>query len=93
MLDLVAADRPIARIAADPGISDQTIYDWRKQVLIDTGQLSGLNHAEQAEPSPVNKRIRELATEGGNWPTRSSTTWRSSTTANAVIPPSACALR
>jgi transposase-like protein len=37
VLDLVAAGRPIAQIAADQGISDQTIYGWRKQERIDTG--------------------------------------------------------
>ena len=42
VLDLVAAGRPVAQIAADLGISDQTIYGWRKQELIDTGQLRGL---------------------------------------------------
>jgi len=30
---------------------------------------------------------------GSSWPTRSSTTWRSSTIANAAIPPSGCVLR
>ncbi len=63
VLDLVAAGRPVAQIAADLGISDQTIYGWRKQELIDTGQLPGLNRAELAELSAANKRIRELETE------------------------------
>jgi transposase len=45
------------------GISDQTICGWRRQELIDTGQLPGLNRAEQAELSAANKRIRELETE------------------------------
>ena len=63
VLDLVAAGRPNAQIAADLGISGQTIYGWRKQELIDTGQLSGLNRAEQAELSAANKRIRELENE------------------------------
>ena len=63
VLDLVAAGRPIAQIAADLGISDQTIYSWRKQELIDTGQLPGLNRAEQAELAAANKRIRELENE------------------------------
>ena len=31
VLDLVAAGRPVAQIAADLQISDQTIYDWRRQ--------------------------------------------------------------
>ena len=39
VLDLVAAGRPVAQIAVDLGISDQTIYGWRRQELIDTGQL------------------------------------------------------
>ena len=68
MLDLVAAGRPIAQIAADLGISDQTIYGWRKQELIDTGQLPGLNRAEQAELAAANKRVRELETEVGSRP-------------------------
>jgi transposase len=63
VLDLVAAGRPVAQIAVDLGISDQTIYGWRRQELIDTGQLPGLNRAELAELSAANKRIRELATE------------------------------
>ena len=41
VLDLVAAGRPVAQVASDLGISDQT-YAWRKQELIDTGQLPGL---------------------------------------------------
>lgn len=49
--------------AADLNISDQTIYGWRKQELVDTGQLPGLNRAELAELSAANKRIRELETE------------------------------
>jgi transposase len=63
VLDLVAAGRPVAQIAADLAVSDQTIYDWRRQELIDTGQLPGLNRAEQAELGTANKRIRELETE------------------------------
>ncbi|PRC42180.1 helix-turn-helix domain-containing protein [Mycobacterium sp. ITM-2017-0098] len=63
VLDLVAAGRPIAQIAADLGVGDQTIYGWRKQELIDTGQLPGLNRAEQAGLAAANKRIRELETE------------------------------
>ena len=30
VLDLVAAGRPVAQIATDLQISDQTIYDWRR---------------------------------------------------------------
>jgi transposase-like protein len=63
VLDLVAAGRPIAQISTDLGLSDQTIYNWRKQELVDRGQLPGLNRAEQAELTAAYKRIRELETE------------------------------
>lgn len=63
VLDLVAAGHPVAQIAADLGISDQTIYIWRRQELIVTGQLPGLNRAELAQLGAANKRIRELETE------------------------------
>ena len=63
VLDLVAAGRPVAQIAADLGISDQTIYTWRNQELIDTGKAPGLNRCEQAELAAANKRIRELESE------------------------------
>jgi transposase len=58
VLDLVAAGRPVAQVTADLGISDQTIYVWRKQELIDTGQQLGLSRAERTELSAAKKRIR-----------------------------------
>ena len=58
----MVAGRPLAQIGADLVISDQTIYGWRKQELIDTGQLPGLNRAERAELATANKRIQELET-------------------------------
>ncbi|MEU9481747.1 helix-turn-helix domain-containing protein [Streptomyces sp. NPDC048191] len=39
VLDLVASGRKVAEVARLLGISDQTIYVWRRQHLIDTGQL------------------------------------------------------
>jgi transposase len=63
VLDLVAAGRPVAQVAADLGISDQTTYTWRKQELIDTGKLPGLSRSEQSELSAAKRRIRELENE------------------------------
>ena len=64
VLDLVDAGRQVAQVAADLGISEQTIYVWRRQDLIDTGQLPGLDQ-RRATPSwpPPDKRIAELETE------------------------------
>jgi transposase len=63
VLDLVAAGRPVAQVAADLDISDQTIYVWRRQELIDTGQLPGTTSTENAELTAVRKRIAELEAE------------------------------
>lgn len=36
-VDLVEAGRRVAEVAADLGMSDQTIYNWRRQDRIDRG--------------------------------------------------------
>ena len=63
VLDLIAAGRSVASIAADLGVSDQTIYTWRKQELIDTGQVPGLTTVEAAELRAAKRRIAELESE------------------------------
>ena len=37
VVDLVEGGRKVAAVAADLGISEQTIYTWRRQALIDAG--------------------------------------------------------
>ncbi len=63
VVDLVEAGRKIADVAADLGISDQTIYGWRRQDRVDRGLEPGLSSAEKAELVAARKRIRELETE------------------------------
>ena len=63
VLDLVAAGRPVAQSLPIWGSATRRSTRWRNQELIDTGQLPGLNRAEQTELSAANKRIRELETE------------------------------
>ncbi len=53
----------MASIAADLGVSDQTIYTWRKQELIDTGVELGLTSVEAAELRAAKRRIAELEAE------------------------------
>lgn len=45
------------------GISDQTIYNWRRQHLIDTGQAPGIPSSENAELIAARRRIAELEQE------------------------------
>ena len=63
VVDLVDAGRRIAEIAAELGISEQSIYTWRRQARIDAGIEPGLSTAEHAELVAARKRIRELETE------------------------------
>jgi transposase-like protein len=63
VLDLIEAGRKVAEVADDLGISDQTIYSWRRQDRIDRGLEAGLSSAEKAELVAARKRIRELEAE------------------------------
>lgn len=63
MIDLVDAGRPVAVVAAELGISDQSICTWRHQARIDAGVEPGLTTAEHAELAALRKRVRELETE------------------------------
>jgi transposase-like protein len=63
VLDLVAAGRRVEDIARDLGISDQTIYSWRRQDRVDRGLEAGLTSSERVELISARRRIHELETE------------------------------
>ena len=63
VLDLLKAGHTVAQVAADLQISDQTIYNWREQDLIDSGQKPGLSSNDHAELVAARRRIAELETE------------------------------
>ena len=46
-LDLVAAGKTVAEVARLLEVSDQSIYSWRRQELINRGELPGLSSAER----------------------------------------------
>ncbi|WP_406160478.1 transposase [Streptomyces sp. NBC_00882] len=53
----------VAEVAQLLGISDQTIYVWHRQHLIDAGQLPGMTSSDQSELVADRKRIAELEAE------------------------------
>lgn len=63
VLDLLRAGRSVAQVANDLQISDQTIYLWRRQELIDSGQLPGVTSSDQHELVAARRRIAELELE------------------------------
>jgi transposase-like protein len=62
-LDLVAAGKPVAEVARLLEVSDQSIYSWRRQELIDRGELPGLSSEEREELRAARARIRALEIE------------------------------
>jgi transposase len=62
-LDLLATGRKVVDVARDLGISDQTLYTWRRQARIDAGVEPGLTTAERAELQRAHRQITELETE------------------------------
>ena len=63
VLDLIEAGKPVAEIAAQLGITAQTVYNWRNQDQIDRGVRVGISTTESVELTAARKRIRELETE------------------------------
>ena len=63
VLDLLKAGRSVAEVSTDLGVSDQTIYNWRNQELIDTGQRPGVSSSEHVELVAARKRIAQLEAE------------------------------
>ncbi|MDZ7918015.1 MAG: transposase [Rhodococcus sp. (in: high G+C Gram-positive bacteria)] len=63
VLDLLKSGRTVAEVAAALDVTEQTIYNWRNQELIDTGQKPGLSSIESAELAAARRRIAELETE------------------------------
>lgn len=82
VLDLLKAGRTVAQVATDLGISDQTVYVWRRQDLIDSGQLPGLSSTDHAELVAARRRIAALETE-------LAVTKRANELLKAAVPPKA----
>jgi transposase len=62
-LDLIASGRKICDVARDLGISDQTLYNWRRQERIDKGLETGVSTLESTRLRAANKKIAALETE------------------------------
>src|SRR3954452_6889723 len=63
VLDRVEAGHTVASVAADLGVSDQTIYNWRTQHQVDTGQRDGLSSSDHVELVASRRRIAQLEAE------------------------------
>ncbi len=57
VIDLVEGGKRVAEVSRDVGISEQTIYSWRRQARIGAGLEAGMTLAEKAELTAAKKRI------------------------------------
>jgi transposase-like protein len=60
---LIEGGKRIRDLAHELGVSEQTLYTWRKQARVDRGETSGLTTSEKAELATMRKRVRELEAE------------------------------
>ena len=63
VVDLVESGRSVRDVANDLGISEQSVYTWRRQARIDRGEVAGLSSAEHAQLAAMRRRVRELEAE------------------------------
>lgn len=63
VIDLIEAGQSVAEVAEGLDVSDQTIYNWWNQHLIDTGRRPGGSSTDNAELAAARKRIAQLETE------------------------------
>lgn len=63
VVDLVESGQRVVDVARDLGISEQSIYTWRRQDRIDKGLVPGLTSAEKSELVAARKRIHDLEVE------------------------------
>jgi transposase len=57
------SEKPIAQVARDLGISNQTLHNWIKQADVDTGKREGLTTDEREELRRLRRENRTLLQE------------------------------
>lgn len=63
VLKPVASGRKVVDVARDLGVTEQTIYSWRREERMDQGDEAGLTIGARAELLAAKRRIKELETE------------------------------
>ena len=63
VIELLRARGRGSEVAADLGVSAQTVYDWRRQEQIDSGLRPGVSSADHAELIAARRRIAQLESE------------------------------
>lgn len=62
-IERMLAGERVKDLAVEIGVSDATLYKWRRQALIDTGQSPGLKSYEADRLAQARRRIKDLEDE------------------------------
>jgi transposase-like protein len=63
MCQRLLAGEPVAKLSAETGVTEATLFRWKKQALIDAGRLPGIDSVESSQLAAARKRIAELEAE------------------------------
>jgi transposase len=62
-VELVRSGTSIKHVAADLGVSEQTLRNWRRREDVDAGRAAGLTSAEREELRALRRENRRLQQE------------------------------
>ena len=62
-VELLRSGSPIKQVAAELGVSEQTLRNWRRQEDVDAGRAEGLTTAEREELRGLRRQVRRLEQE------------------------------
>ena len=62
-IELVRSGTPLKQVAADLGVSEQTLRNWRRQRDVDAGRAEGLITDEREELRRLRRENRRLTQE------------------------------
>ena len=62
-IELVRSGTPLKQVAAELGVSEQTLRNWRRQEAVDAGRAQGLLTDEREELRRLRRENRRLQQE------------------------------
>ena len=62
-IDLLESGKAVREVAEELKVSGQSIYTWRRQYRVDSGQEPGLTTTEANELNAARRRIKDLEAE------------------------------
>src|SRR4051812_12815192 len=62
-IELVRSGTPLKQVAAELGVSEQTLRNWRRQHEVDAGRAEGLTSDEREELRRLRRDVRRLEQE------------------------------